>query len=86
MDGHPPLKETETINDVGNIMAMISSKPELKDDPERQDLLSYGYLSHLLEESEIELMKYNCSDKILFSNDEDPLIITNDAIDSEEIY
>ena len=29
-------------------------------------------------------MKYNCSDKILFSNYEDPLIITQDAIDSEE--
>ena len=84
MNGHPPSKETETINDAGNILAMISSEPELKDDPDRQNFLSYGHLSHLLKESEIELMKYNCSDKILFSNDEDPLIITNDAIDSEE--
>ena len=29
-------------------------------------------------------MKYKCSDKILFSNDEDPLIITQDIIDCEE--
>ena len=63
---------------------MTSSETELENDPVKQDFLSSGFLGHLLKESDIELIKYNCSDKILFSNDEDPLIITQDIIDSEE--
>ena len=84
MNEHPSSKETEIFNDAGDVLAMISIETELEHNPVKQDFLSYGYLDHLLKESEIELIRYNCSDKILFSNDEDPLIITQDIIDSEE--
>ena len=84
MNEHPSSKETEIFNDAGDVLAMTSSETELKNDPDRQYFLSYGFLDHLLKDSEIELMRYNCSDNILFSNDEDLLIVTQDIIDSEE--
>ena len=53
--------------------------------PDNQNLFSCGYLSHQLQQAKIDLSYLNCSDNILFQTNEDPLVISKDILDPEQL-